>query len=1127
MGSIGAVLQIVVQRSLGNWRLLATVVAGVILSAGLMASVVLYSDAIRDLGLTYALRQQDPLKLDLRILSSSQPLRRQEYAIRRDRTTQLINRYAGDIARETVRYGRTATFFLTPPGQAVPEDQNRPRAHFQFADRLNDHVRLVDGRLPRAVEPPRDAKTPPTLEVLLGKAGAERLNVNVGQSYDLHPFWRPEAAPVKVTVVGLIEPINPAEEYWFGREDRFAVTTTTWPTYPFFTDERAFVEALAAYLPDIDGTFETFVFVDTGRIDSRNARPVENRLRTLSTALRESIERTSLETQLPETIATYRQKLFFTRLPLFALILQIVGIVIYYLVMVTTMLVERQAGEIALLKSRGASTLQLMAVYLLEGLILATIAVVAGPLLAAGAIALLGLTPPFSNLSQGGLLRVTLGGQAFGLAFLGAMLALAALLWPAYRASRYSIVHYKQHIARPPQQPVFLRYYLDLVVIAVAAFAFYQLRQRGSLVTERLFGELSADPLLLVTPTLFMLMIALVFLRLFPLALRGVSWLARGLDGAAVPLGLWHMVRSPLHYTRLILLLILATAVGMFAAGFRATLERSYADRAAYQAGAAARLESVRQPLNVPNEPFVAAIRQASGAADVSPAVRLNGSYSLGQFRSEDLTLLGVVPEQFGGMAFWRKDFSGGPLRDLLSKLHAPTATDTTAAAQVPPGARAIGLWAQSSLPPNVGQIGVRLQEPSGAFWEYRLLPDGAPTADGWQFFAADLAAPLGPGRAGTAGAPVPNPSLSKRLDSIFVRLSGAPAAPERASILIDDVQVTADPGAVGGWTVIEPFEDVDRYEVLSGAVAQADVGALSRAPVNGRSGQYAARLAFTRQRSGAPIVGLRPRGIAGGLPVLVSESFLTTAKKRVGDEITIYVNRQYVPARIAGSFDLFPTYDPAKKIHFMVADLAAVQTVAARVPSLADGAYPNEAWLDGLTGPITKDGLAAKGVNVERALDRETLRAEQAADPLVAASWEGILFLSFATVLLLTALGFIVYSYLTAQTRALEFAILRTMGFSSRQILALVTFEQCFVILAGIAAGTLLGLPLGRLMIGYMGITESGSAVLPPLVSRVSWTTVTTAYALLALMFAGTIAALALLYSRLAVHRALRMGEL
>ena len=70
-------------------------------------------------------------------------------------------------------------------------------------------------------------------------------------------------------------------------------------------------------------------------------------------------------------------------------------------------------------------------------------------------------------------------------------------------------------------------------------------------------------------------------------------------------------------------------------------------------------------------------------------------------------------------------------------------------------------------------------------------------------------------------------------------------------------------------------------------------------------------------------------------------------------------------------------------------------------------------------------------------------------------------------------------------------------------------------------------GLPLGRLMIGYMGVTETGAAVLPPFVSHVSWRTVALADGLLALTFIATIAVLVLLYQRLAVHRALRMGEL
>ncbi len=74
---------------------------------------------------------------------------------------------------------------------------------------------------------------------------------------------------------------------------------------------------------------------------------------------------------------------------------------------------------------------------------------------------------------------------------------------------------------------------------------------------------------------------------------------------------------------------------------------------------------------------------------------------------------------------------------------------------------------------------------------------------------------------------------------------------------------------------------------------------------------------------------------------------------------------------------------------------------------------------------------------------------------------------------------------------------------------------------------GTLLGMPLGRLMIGYMGVTETGEDILPPLVSQVSWAAVLTVYGLLAIVFVATIAALAALYSRLAVHRALRMGDL
>jgi len=1133
MGTFGAILRIVVQRNRAGWKALATVVAGILLAAALMASVVVYSDTIRDLGLRYALRQQDASSLDLLVVSSTQPLRLADYAQHKEKTAALLQVQAGDVLTSTVRSGHSATFFLAAPGEVLAAIDVVPRANFDFLEGLADNVRVVDGRALSRPSIPADAAVAPEMDVWMAKMAADRLGVRVGSRFELHPFWKLDAAPVLVTVAGLFEPVDPTARYWSGRPGRFDDATTSWQTYSFIVAEEALPAVLAAYLPDIDGNLETVGFIDAGRINSRNARSVEGRVRGLEGALAQAIPRTSLSSQLPATIEQFRTRLFFTRLPLFALMLQVVAICLYYLVVVATMLVERQAGEIALLKSRGASVGQIVGVYAVEAGLYSVVSAVLGPLVAAGAIALLGPTPPFADLSGGKLLPVYVSSTAFGMAGLGAALAFGAMLWPAYRAARRTMVDYKHQLTRPPQQSLFLKYYLDLAVLGAGALAFYELRQRGSLVTGKLFGELSADPLLLASPILFMFMIALAFLRLFPVGLRVVAWLARATSGAVVSFGLWRLVRSPLHYSRLILLLLLATAVGMFAAGFRATLEKSYDDRSAYMAGADGRIQGVREPTNLTTTAFDAAVRDATGAGQVSAAARIDASYTASRFRFESASVLGVVPGEFEGLAFWRNDFAVASLSSLMSRLKEP-APPLAVGAEVPAGAQFLGLWAQFPLAETAAQLNVRLQDPDGVYWEYRLTTSGASPVTGWRFFVADLSRPA---QVRYGSGPALSLSVPRRLDSVFVRLTGTPPPiPERISVLLSEVQVTSErplpPGLESSGftagTVIERFDDPGRYESIAGASSTGEPGALSRAEVTGRDTALAARIAFTRQQGVPPIVGLRLRGGAVAVPALASQSFIDSAKAKNGDEVTVYLNRQYMKVKIVGAFDLFPGYNAGAGRHLLVVDLAWLQLAAARVPGLADGVFVNEAWMSGVPpDALAKEVLEGKGLRAESVYDRSELRAEQASDPLVAASWEGILFLSFAAVLSLTALGFAVYAALAAQSRGLEFAVLRTMGFSSRQILALVSFEQAFVVVSGMVVGTLMGFPLGRLMVSYLGVTESGKDPLPPLLSHVSWGAVAVVDGLLAVVFVGTIASLATIYSRLAVHRVLRIGEL
>ncbi|GIW06928.1 MAG: hypothetical protein KatS3mg060_1733 [Dehalococcoidia bacterium] len=99
--------------------------------------------------------------------------------------------------------------------------------------------------------------------------------------------------------------------------------------------------------------------------------------------------------------------------------------------------------------------------------------------------------------------------------FAGAALALLALLIPAARAARTSIVLYRRQAARGGGTPIWQRYYLDLVLLLFALFGFWSIRQQSAL-----GGAEGIDPLLLLAPALLALAVSAAFLRLVPLILR-------------------------------------------------------------------------------------------------------------------------------------------------------------------------------------------------------------------------------------------------------------------------------------------------------------------------------------------------------------------------------------------------------------------------------------------------------------------------------------------------------------------------------------------------------------------------------------------------------------------------------
>ena len=1152
MGGFLNVIPIVMRRIQANARLLLAVVIGAVLAAAIMSTTAIYTDAIRDLGLKYALDERGQDAINYTVRSTSQSSSTGVYERNQSFVENAADQYLGSIRTgdDLTFIGRSATFYPTEPGDAFDrDDSGRPRSHFNFVSGVEEHINLVEGQLPAGMTAVEGV---PNLEVAVGAETAERLGIELGREYDLHPFWNEEVQPIRITVVGIVEAIDPDEEFWINQDDIFSFHTTSWDTIPFLIPRETFFGAMTGYLPDMVADYTTLIYVDTSSINARNADGVAGSLNRFSGALISNVPRTLVASELPRVLSSYDEKLFFTRIPLLVLVLQIAAIVLYYLFMVSTMLVERQQSEIALIKSRGGTTAQVMKVYLIEGLAISGIAIIVGPPLAALVIGFLGQTPSFSDLTGGSNLEITLSYGAYLWAGAGALLALITLLAPAYLATRRTIVNQRTASARPAQQPFFMRYYLDLGLAAAGGLLLYQLDRRGSLVTEGFFGDQSVDPLMLLAPAFFILTVGIVFLRMFPLVLRVLAWIVARAQGTSILIGMWQLVRNPVHYSRLVLLLMLATAVGMFAASFGATLDSSYTDRASYESGSDLRLSSVRMIQS--SGPYTDAEDTASltGAERATAVYRLSGSQG-DLINRQSMNVLGVDSETFADVSYFREDFADQSLGDMMELLQ--PGRQQTVGVELPADARWLGIWIDPIDMPSEFSLQFEAFDATGRYFSYLLGPDFVEQMpQGWHLLVSDLE------RHGTAfgerrfrnrapsvdpvNGPYPQagPQAPLTITSITLRSPTRQAAPF-GTLIFDDLHTSSaaqldaglmetkrlyDPdrstGSLPNATQIIGFDNLGDWVPLVGLLID---------PLNDRTrivsdgGNTGTELTWEPVRRGFLAThGLQFSGTLAPVPALVSTSFLANSGLLVGDVTDAFINNIFVDIQIAGTYDLFPTLEDPRKLPSIVVD---GPTLAASLNANPSGPlhYPNEIWLDGGDGVLTTaQDLLRQGAFSADIVSFEEIQAAQQSDPLVAAGWEGILFISFAAILILSAIGFLIYSYLTAQRRTLEFAVLRTMGFSKRQIAIVVGFEQIFVIGLGMIAGTLMGMRLGSLMIRYMGLTETGDEVLPPMQLEISWFTVGTAWLVLGLVFLVTIGAVVLLYSRLALHRVLRIGE-
>ncbi len=809
-------------------------------------------------------------------------------------------------------------------------------------------------------------------------------------------------------------------------------------------------------VPDIDGIALDEV---TRAIDDLNAwdTDIGDRLDLLATR----------QLELERQLETFRNAQTFSQIPLLLILLQVVGIVLFYVVLVMNMLLERQSEEIGVYVGRGASTTQVVGLSVVEGLVLAVPAAAVAPFIAHAAVQALGFTGTFEPITDGSSLPATLSPAAFLLAGAGAALALLAMLLPSFASARRGIIDVKRDQARPAVRSIVQRYYLDLAVVALAGLMFWQLEQRGSVFDPDSVGGWSTDPLLLLSPLVFTLAVAALLLRFYPPLLRLAVRLLMVLRGTAVALGLRRAGRAPSAYARLMLLVVMAVSVGTFAASYGPTVDRSFTERTQYEGGVPFRGDvfDANGELRLEDLEALRAIEGVSDAALVHRGTITAGTGSI-------IPLLAIdVP--FGRELLWfRDDFAeAGDLDVLLAQLE--SAVPAGGGLELPAGTTSVEF--------SVRTEGELEGQPRVSIRPIFLDATG-------RYLEAFATTSAGTGWV-TSATQVPT-TLVEPIRLVSLELSDQTTARLRVegALVFDDFSAVS---ASGRRSVLEDFEGEFGWTIFG---PPGDQETFERVNDRARSGRWGAR--WTWNTSVSP----NRRVLAVDDPVvpvaaLMNAQAMGAFSTSVGGISTVNIDGILAPISVRAAVDFFPTMNPESGIVVMNYEHLRSLAGAVAFSQLRDR---DELWLDFDRGVSIeeqeaivlslRDRLAPvelvgrSGILLSRELE------EIGADPTIQASGSGILSVAFVAVLSLSALGFVVTLVLNARRRTVEFAVLRTVGTSSWQILRAMLLEWGTVLVIGTTIGVLLGRQVASIMLSFLEVTEEGVSVLPPFTLETDW---------------------------------------
>lgn len=349
--------------------------------------------------------------------------------------------------------------------------------------------------------------------------------------------------PLTLTIAGIIREKEEESNFWYYELSDFEKT--------LFVSQEVFDTLLSEYgFSQI--SWQDVLLLDYRGLNSENAFLYKSYLESFSK--KDVFFSTNLSKQL-ENFEKEHEK---TQMILWVIELPCMVLLLLFIYMVSRQIVELEEGEIAVLRSRGTTRLQIMNLYLLQAVFLSLIGIAAG---------------------------FIMGWKVVPYVLAAMVIAIFCMLLPVWKKSNLTIVEQKSQNKYEGKTPFWQKFFLDFLLLGVSAYLLFNYYKQQDDFSARVLAGESLDPVLFLDSSLFLFAGSLVVIRLVGYLLKGIYFLGKKYWKPGMYAAFLQMIRTFHKQSLLWIFLIVTIASGIFQTNMAQTVNQNTEERIVYDVG--------------------------------------------------------------------------------------------------------------------------------------------------------------------------------------------------------------------------------------------------------------------------------------------------------------------------------------------------------------------------------------------------------------------------------------------------------------------------------------------------------------------------------------------------------------